>query len=142
MATRTHAREAVMGLLYGYAIGNDAIGLSAQAILEEKKIKNKQQDFALKLFAGVQENLEALDKIIEENLDDWEFKKLGNTEKSILRLGTYELLYTDTDAPIIINEAVELAKSYGEDNAPKLINGVLDAIRKTKGKAQIRQNIN
>ena len=75
-------------------------------------------------------NLENLDTLINTHLKEWDISRLGRIECSILRLGAYELCYTQTDAPIVINEAIELGKIYGDENAPRLINGVLDSIQK------------
>ncbi len=130
MATRSQAREAVIGLLYAYDSGNENIQNLAVEILEDKKIRNKQRDFALNLFHGTILQMRILDDRISRHLKDWDFKRLGGIEKAILRLGVYELLFTTTDKPVIINEAVELAKNYAEDMAPKLINGILDSIKK------------
>ena len=135
MATRSQAREAVIGLLYAYEVGNKDIGANATLILQEKKIRNKQQDFALSLFEGITKELNKLDEVIQSHLKDWDFKRLGGMEKSILRLGAYEILYTKTDSPVVINEAIELAKLYGEENAPKLVNGILDSIKCKKNLA-------
>ncbi|KAA8711548.1 transcription antitermination factor NusB [Helicobacter canis] len=132
MATRTQAREAVVGLLYAYMCGNGAVLESAPTMLTARKIKNKQQDFALGLLRGVIERFDSLGEELEQHLKEWEFERLGQMEKSILRLGAYEILYTQTDSPIIINEAIELAKMYGDDNAPRLINGVLDALSRAQ----------
>lgn len=141
MATRTQARDAVVGFLYAYECGNAQILESAPDMLTARKIKNKQQDFALSLLSGVLGRLDELASAIGAHLNEWEFSRLGHMEKSILRLGAYEILYTSTDAPIIINEAIELAKLYGEDNAPKLINGVLDAlVASTKPRANTSIN--
>lgn len=130
MATRTQARNAVLGILYAYDIGNHTAIEEATQILEEKKIRHKQQDFALGLINGVLANLKSLDTLINTHLKEWDISRLGRIECSILRLGAYELCYTQTDVPIVINEAVELAKIYGDENAPRLINGVLDSIQK------------
>ena len=130
MATRHQAREAVVGLLYAYDLGNPEIKKFAEEILEEKKIRNRQREFALGLFLGTLEHLERIDEEIKKHLESWEMDRLGHIEKAILRLGAYELLYTDIDKAIAINEAVELAKELGGDQAPKFINGVLDAIAK------------
>lgn len=129
MATRSQAREAIIGLLYAYDSGNADIRKLAVEMLEEKKIRNKQQEFALALFDGVMENLQRLDSVISEHLKDWELGKLGGMERAILRLGVYEILFSQTDKPVVINEAIELAKSYGEEMAPKLINGILDSVK-------------
>ncbi len=132
MATRHQAREAVVGLLYAYDLGNPEIKKFAEEILEEKKIRNKQREFALSLFKGAIDHLEVIDEAIKKHLESWEMDRLGHIEKAILRLGAYELLFTDLDPAIVINEAIELAKELGNDQAPKFINGVLDAIAKEK----------
>ena len=132
MATRTQARESIVGLLYAYDLGNVNIAKFSDEILEDKKIRNKQKDFADALFKGVITNLEAIDKEIEEHLKTNNIDALGNVEKAILRLAVYEILFSDLDKPVIINEAVEIAKKLASDNAPRLINGVLDNINKVK----------
>lgn len=133
MATRTHAREAVIALLYAYQSGNANTLDFASNFLESRKIKNRQKDFALGLFNGIMEHLDSIDLLLEGNLKEWEFNRLGQMEKSILRLGAYEIAHTSTDTPVVINEAIRLAKNYGDENASKLINAVLDKIEKIKG---------
>jgi len=130
MATRTQARESVIGLLYAYDLGNEAIAKFADEILEDKKIRNKQKDFALNLFNGTIENLKVVDKEIAEHLKQREISDVGSVEKAILRLSIYETLFSDLDKAIIINEAIELSKRLASDNAPRFINGVLDSIEK------------
>ena len=132
MATRHHARMAVVSLLYAYDLGNQSITDYSDEILEEKKIRNKQKDFAMELFKGVMDNLEAIDVKIVENLTDWDFDRLGSIERAILRLGGYEILYGTLDTAVIINEAIEITKAFGTEQSPKFINGVLDAISKSK----------
>ena len=129
MATRTQARESVVGLLYAYDLGNEAIAKFSDVILEDKKIRNKQKDFALNIFNGTIENLETVDREISEHLKQREIEDVGAVEKAILRLSIYEILFSGLDKPIIINEAIELAKRLASDNAPKFINGVLDSIK-------------
>jgi len=130
MATRHQARTAVVGLLYAYDLGNENIAKFSDEILEEDKIRNKQRDFSHSLFDGTIENLEILDTEIEKHLTDWDYNTIGRVEKAILRLGAYEILVAKTDRAIIINEAVELAKSLADEKSPQFINGVLDAIGK------------
>ncbi|RUM44728.1 MAG: transcription antitermination factor NusB [Hydrogenimonas sp.] len=134
MATRHQSRSAVIGLLYAHDIGNPEVQQFSEDLLEEKKIRNKQREFALGLYNGVLEHLETIDNEIKAHLKDWDFERLDHVDKSILRLGTYELLYTNLDRAVIINEAVELAKELGSDQSPKFVNGVLDAIEKTTSK--------
>ena len=132
MATRHQARTAVVGLLYAYDLGNENIAKFSDEILEEGKIRNKQKEFSDALFQGTIENLEMLDAKIQEHLHDWDYDAIGKVEKAIMRLGAYEILVAKTDKAIIINEAVELAKSLADEKSPQFINGVLDALDKEK----------
>jgi transcription antitermination protein NusB len=128
LATRTQARESVIGLLYAYDLGNEGIVKFVDEILEDKKIRNKQKDFALNLFNGTVEKLEIIDKEIISHLNQGTLSDLGSVEKSILRLAVYEILFEDLQKAIVINEAIELSKRLASDGAPKFVNGLLDKI--------------
>ncbi|PLY12234.1 transcription antitermination factor NusB [Sulfurimonas sp. CVO] len=132
MATRHQARMAVVSLLYAFDLGNGNIAEHTDEILEEKKIRNKQKDFALTLYEGVMSNIASVDEAIVKHLKDWDFERLGAIERATLRLATYEILYGDLDSAVVINEAVEITKAFGTEQSPKFINGVLDAISKDK----------
>lgn len=132
MATRHHARMAVVSLLYAYDLGNGNIAEHTSEILEEKKIRNKQKDFALALYEGVMQNLETCDTAIIKHLKEWDFERLGAIERATLRLASYEILFGELDSAVVINEAVEITKAFGTEQSPKFINGVLDAISKDK----------
>ncbi len=145
MATRTHAREMVVELLYAYTMGNERIFDFADELLNAKKIRNAQADFAKGLFNGVVAHLQKIDSIIEANLKSWEISRLGVIDKCILRLGVYEILKGEIDAPVAINEAIEIAKILGAENTGKFVNGVLDAISKggfdlTKGVESVKNS--
>ncbi|MFV0482169.1 MAG: transcription antitermination factor NusB [Campylobacteraceae bacterium] len=131
MATRHQVRETIIGLLYARDVGNSDILKYRDEIFEEKKIRNKQKDFAIELHQGVLDNLTKIDEEINKHLKEWELEKIGTIERALLRLGAYELLFTKLDSAVIINEAIELAKELGNDSSPKFINGVLDAIKKS-----------
>ena len=132
MATRHQARASVITLLYANDIGNSEVEKFQDDILEDTKIRNKQKEFALNLYNGVIKNLKTVDEELNKHLKDWKINDIGNIERAILRLGTYEILFEKLDDAVIINEAIELAKELGGDTAPKFVNGVLDAV--TKGK--------
>jgi len=134
MATRHQARTAVVGLLYAFDLGNENIANFSDEILEEGKIRNKQREFSNSLFSGTIENLEMLDKEIQDHLTDWDYDAIGKVEKAIMRLGAYEILVAKTDKAIIINEAVELAKTLADEKSPQFINAVLDALGNKKVK--------
>jgi len=132
MATRHQVREAVVSILYAQDIGNSEVEKFEDEILENKKIRNKQKEFALSLIEGVLNNLEVLDNEINKHLKEWNIKEIGHIERAILRLSSYELLLSDIDEAVAINEAIELAKTLCNDNVPKFINGVLGSIQKGK----------
>ena len=130
MATRHQVRESIISLLYAYEVGNKEINTFLEEILEDKKIRNKQKEFAIELFNGIIKNLENIDNTIKKNIDKWDFDRIGIIEESILRLGSYEILYSDLDKAVVINEAIEITKKFGGDNSPRFINGVLDKLNK------------
>ena len=130
MATRHQVRESIISLLYAYEVGNRDINKFLDEMLEDKKIRNNQRDFAKELFNGIIRNLENIDNTIKKNIDKWDFDRIGMIEKSILRLGSYEILYSSLDKAVIINEALEITKKFGGDNSPRFINGVLDKLNK------------
>ncbi|NDJ27595.1 transcription antitermination factor NusB [Campylobacter sp. MIT 12-8780] len=129
MATRHQARKSVVSLLYASDLSGENQAFIDE-FLEQNKIRNEQKSFALALYDGVKVNLNALDTNLQANLK--EFDRLSKVELAILRLSVYELLFSDTDKAIIINEAIELGKELGNENSSKLINAVLDTIIKAK----------
>ena len=128
MATRHQARSAVVSLLYAQEMGSEMNEFKNE-FLEEKKIRNEQKNFSLGLFEGVNANLSAIDEKLNERLREHKLNEIGAIERAILRLGAYELLFSDTDKPVIINECVNLAKELASDTAPKFINGVLENLK-------------
>ncbi|WP_214763217.1 transcription antitermination factor NusB [Exiguobacterium sp. s141] len=77
------------------------------------------------------EKKDEIDELLVDNLKNWRLDRLGNVERTILRMATYELLYVETiPDKVTINEAVELAKSFADEEAAKLVNGVLGNIIK------------
>lgn len=130
MATRTQARESVIGLLYAYDLGNEGIVKFVDEILEEKKIRNSQKEFALNLFNGTIKNLTQIDEEIVKYITQGTINDVPSVEKSILRLAIYEILFENLSKAIVINEAIELSKKLASDTAPKFVNAILDNVKK------------
>lgn len=130
MATRTQARESVIGLLYAYDLGNENICKFVDEILEDKKIRNNQKEFALKLFNGTIDNLNIIDEQIKQYITQGSIEDIGSVEKSILRLAIYEILFENLQKAIVINEAIELSKKLASETAPKFVNAILDNVKK------------
>ena len=87
-----------------------------------------ESEFVKEVVYGVLTYKNEIDNVANKYLDGWKIDRLGNTDIAILRMGLFELLYTDTPSVVAINEAVELAKKYSDDSVRKMINGVLDKV--------------
>ena len=126
--TRTEAREKIMVILYQIDLyQKEKIDYDVESVIKENlDMDNK---YVRDIVNGVMDNKEELDKIISRYLENWSLNILGQTDRAILRLSAYEMLYYDTPKVVVINEAVELAKKYSDDKVVKLINAVLDKIR-------------
>ena len=131
--TRTEAREKIMIILYQIDFYiKDNISFDVEEVIKENlEMDNK---YVKDIVHGVLENLDEIDKIITKYLENWSLDRLGKTDRAILRLATYEMLYYDTPEVVVINEAVELSKKYSDDKVVKLINAVLDKIRDNEEK--------
>jgi N utilization substance protein B len=102
LATRTQARESVIGLLYAYDLGNEGIVKFVDEILEDKKIRNKQKEFALNLFNGVVDNIAKIDMEIISHLNQGTLSDIGSVEKSILRLAVYEIQFAELKKQLLL----------------------------------------
>ncbi|MDR3162616.1 MAG: transcription antitermination factor NusB [Helicobacteraceae bacterium] len=127
-SARHQARILAIQLLYSSEMGSD----QPCALIEESRLSKKYTDFAAELFNEVSGSVAKLDAKISASLnEEWTIERLGVVERAILRLGAYELLRASVDSAIAINEAVELSKEMADENAPPLINGVLENVRKS-----------
>lgn len=125
--SRSELREKIMTILYQIEMYNKSkyeYNLS-DVIKENIDISS---EFVTTIVNGVIEKKEELDKKVNEYLTDWTIDRLDNLGATILRMSLYEILYTDTPNIVVINEAIELAKKYSDDNVKKMINAVLDKI--------------
>ena len=135
MRKRTLARECALKILYQRDITHRPIPLAAEKFWEtaEEPVTPEVQEFADFLIGGVDKNLETIDKKISEYATNWQLKRMAIIDRNILRLGVFELHYANDIPPkVTINEAVELAKKYGDLDSSKIVNGILDKIHKTE----------
>ena len=125
--TRSELREKIMTILYQIDLyTKNKIDYDINNVIKENlEIDN---EFVKKMVHGVMEHLEELDNIANERLNDWTIDRLDAMGEAILRMAIYELKYEDTPDLVVINEAIELAKKYSDDNVRKMINAVLDKI--------------
>ena len=129
--TRSELREKIMTILYQINVYSDnKIEYYVEDIIRE--VNPIDNEFVKDVVYGVITNKEELDNIANEYLNKWTIDRLGNTDQSIIRMAIYELIYTKTPGIVVINEAVELAKSFSDDDVKNMINGILDKIYKDK----------
>jgi transcription antitermination factor NusB len=135
MRKRTLARECALKILYQRDITQRTIPLAAEKYWEtsEEEITPDVQEFAAFLIEGINKDLDTIDKKISEYATNWQLKRMAIIDRNILRLGVFELCFaTDIPPKVTINEAVELAKKYGDLDSSKFVNGILDKIHKTE----------
>ena len=96
----------------------------------------QSRTFARLILSGVLENIESVDDAIRRQLEHWDFSRLSWVDRAILRLSTYELLFThDIPPSVTIDEAIGIAKEFGADDSFRFINGVLDAVKRERSEA-------
>jgi len=96
--------------------------------------------FVKDLVAGVRDKLDIIDRYIVKYATEWPLDQITTVDRNILRLGVYELLYTPIPPRVAINEAIEVAKSFGGDSSGKFVNGVLGALYNDEPEIQKRDN--
>ena len=93
---------------------------------EDSFVSIRAVQFAFHLVEGVRENLQQIDTMLGDLAPEWPVDQIAAVDRNALRIGIFEMLFDpDTPAKVVINEAVELAKVYGSDSAPRFVNGVL-----------------
>ncbi len=128
MARRSRARETALQLLYRQDL-NPASNLeSAGEFIEERLEDQSLREFCMRLYTGTLEWRNVIDAQIEQVAANWSLKRMAPTDRNVLRLGAFELLYTDTPNRVVIDESLELAKKYGNAQSSQFVNGILDQL--------------
>lgn len=136
MSRRSRAREVVLQVLYQDDLNPERNLAQADQFLQDRLLHNADLvEFARGLLSGVRRNRPELDKLLAERADNWSLARMAVTDRNVLRLGAYELLYTDTPSAVVLDEAIELAKRYGAKQSPQFVNGILDRFVRSKRNA-------
>ena len=122
------AREAALKLLFQADLNPSLAPAQAKASLEEFVEDEALRRRAWRLFAGVLEVRDDLDARISTVARNWSLKRMAATDRNALRLGLFELLHTPTAPKVVLNEAIELARTFGDKNSPQFVNGILDRL--------------
>ncbi|MCK4652969.1 MAG: transcription antitermination factor NusB [Candidatus Cloacimonetes bacterium] len=137
MGIRRQGREIAVQTLYSLEFLRQNLQLEESELTDklteiskDKKIKDDTKifEFASDILINLNSNISEIDKKIKEHSINWSFDRIAKLDLSILRVATYEMLYTETAPAIIMNEAIEIAKKYCSESSGKFINGVLNAI--------------
>lgn len=132
---RRKAREKALQILFQFDIQQGDINEIIEDRFENDQIDENQREFITNLIAGAHENLVEIDQALEDVIEGWNLQRIGKVEKNILRLAVYELLFTDLSENIVINEAVELAKTFSTNQSASFINGILAKYIKISAKS-------
>lgn len=128
---RSELRTKIMTILYQINIyEKNKIDFDINEVIKENI--EIESEFVKDVVFGVITHKTEIDDLANKYLNDWTVDRLGNTDQAIIRIGIYELNYTETPDIVAINEAIELAKQYSDDDVRKMINGVLDKIYHSK----------
>ena len=126
MSRRSRAREVALQVLFQDDLNPGANPATADAFVRSRLKLDELVEFARSLIAGVRRNRAELDGLLARTADNWGLERMAATDRNVLRLGAFEILFTDTPNRVAINEAVELAKRFGSSHSAQFVNGILD----------------
>jgi N utilization substance protein B len=135
--SRHAAREAAVQMLYQWEVGKLSMlevvtTYWTPGLTHDEPVTGELREFATALTNGVAASIDRIDPLIAEAAQHWRIERMAITDRIILRLAVYEFLdQPETPARVIINEALELARTFSSDDAVRFINGILDGIRRT-----------
>jgi N utilization substance protein B len=134
MIRRSRVREVVLQVLYQDDINPDRdLSVSDQFLRRRLADEADAITFANTLLSGVRRNRSEIDSLLSERAANWRLERMAVTDRNILRLAAFEMLYSDTPDRVVINEAVELAKRFGAKQSSQFVNGILDRLFRDRG---------
>ena len=135
MRIRSKAREIALCILYETEISRQNYKDILENYFKKYPHKEEAKRFSFQLVEGVTKNLTRLDNIIKKYVKNWEIGRMAVIDRNILRMACFELIDLDDIPPkVSINEAVELAKKFGDLDSPRFVNGILDKVYKLESK--------
>ncbi|MEN6458866.1 MAG: transcription antitermination factor NusB [Thermoguttaceae bacterium] len=135
MTRRSRAREIAFQVLYQDDLNPRNNPAEGDQFIQKRLRGEPLRAFARELVGGVRRHRAELDALVEQTAANWSLKRMAATDRNILRLGTFELLHTDTPPRVSVDEAVELAKRFGSAQSSQFVNGILDKIMHRDDKA-------
>jgi N utilization substance protein B len=132
MARRSRAREVAFQVLYQDDLNVQCSPALGEELIGQRLPSEDLAEFARALVAGVRRHRPKIDSVLEKTAVNWSLKRMAATDRNVLRLGAYEILYSDTPGRVAIDEAVELAKRFGSAQSSQFVNGILDKVMHEK----------
>ncbi|MEW6556300.1 MAG: transcription antitermination factor NusB [Elusimicrobiota bacterium] len=130
MGSRRISRECAMQILYSIDVCKLTKEDAETFFWNTQYYDNNIVAFAKELIDGTLANLNEIDKHLKQTAENWELDRMASVDRAILRLSSYELLFTPETPPnVVINEAIELAKDFSTEESGKFVNGILDKIK-------------
>jgi N utilization substance protein B len=130
LSLRTKSREYAMQMLFQWDMSQQEPSKLEAKFWKNAKATDTTRVFANELFEGAAEEVAALDALIGKHADNWKFERLAAIDRAILRLGVYELRLAKTPFKVVMNESVNMAKKFSNEDSGAFVNGVLDAVHK------------
>lgn len=131
MGSRRKARELALQMLFQYDLSGNPPDTIFITFEDLNSAKAGTREFAMKILKGTVQHLETIDEMIQAQADNWRLSRMAVVDRNIIRMSVYEFLHEpSTPKLVIIDEAIEIAKRYGNEKSPQFINGILDGILK------------
>lgn len=135
LRAETRVRARALQILYAWEIGGrPLLHTVAEGLYDLHRGRDRDWERGEVLAQAVVDRVDALDAEVERDLARWRLERVGVNERNILRLAIHELIATDVPAPVVISEALRLARWFASPKAPPLINGVLDPVARRLGR--------
>ena len=129
MSQRRRAREVAVQILFEDDVTPRATVDQMKRFLHGRLNNPEMEEFAQTLILGVRRNLEEIDQKLSQIAANWSLDRMAGSDRSVLRLAAYEVLYTETPFRVAVNEAIDLAKRFGGAQSGAFVNGILDKLR-------------
>lgn len=140
MGVRRKARELALQMLFEHDVAGTDPADMFQRSEDLRNASEALRDFTKRLVSGTLENRDALDALISRQADHWRLMRMPIVDRNILRMALFELLHEpDTPRPVVIDEALEIAKRFSTPRSSQFINGILDGVLKS-GRAGLAES--
>jgi len=135
MPARRRSRQRALQILFRWDARRQPLEEAIAAYFdtlysEESRTRPQPDEFVDRLVKGAVEHIEELDRRITQHAEHWRIERMPSVDRNILRLAVYEMTHSDTPAAVVIDEALELARRYSNEESVQFVNGVLDAVHR------------